>query len=84
MALAEQFVTLGAVFMGAAGSYLTSRLTDRDRLSVIDWCAGMNVVSMLMFCTSLQLDTFIDVRCGHFPLITLTGAWKTVIPCWPR
>jgi hypothetical protein len=31
MALAEQLVTVGAVLAGAAGSYLASRLTDRDR-----------------------------------------------------
>lgn len=31
MALAEQLVTVGAVLVGAGGSYLTSRLTDRDR-----------------------------------------------------
>jgi hypothetical protein len=31
VALAEQLVTVGAVLVGAAGSYLTSRLADRDR-----------------------------------------------------
>ena len=31
MALAEQLVTVGAVLAGAAGTYLASRLTDRDR-----------------------------------------------------
>jgi hypothetical protein len=31
VALAEQLVTVGAVLVGAVGSYLTSRLADRDR-----------------------------------------------------
>lgn len=31
VALAEQLVTVGAVLAGAAGTYLTSRLADRDR-----------------------------------------------------
>lgn len=31
MALVEQLVTVGAVMAGAAGSYLTTRLADRDR-----------------------------------------------------
>ncbi|HEY0536838.1 MAG TPA: hypothetical protein VGD53_00645 [Actinoallomurus sp.] len=33
MALAEQLVTVGAVLAGAAGTYLTSRLADRDRFT---------------------------------------------------
>jgi len=31
MALVEQLVTVGAVLAGAAGSYLTTRMADRDR-----------------------------------------------------
>lgn len=31
MGFGEQLITVGAVLAGAAGSYLTSRLTDRDR-----------------------------------------------------
>lgn len=31
MALVEQLVTMGAVLAGAAGTYLTTRLADRDR-----------------------------------------------------
>lgn len=31
MPLAEQLITMGAVLAGAAGSYLTTRLSDRDR-----------------------------------------------------
>ncbi|MFJ8936350.1 hypothetical protein ACIRL0_11605 [Streptomyces sp. NPDC102365] len=33
MALAEQLVTVGAVLAGAAGSYFTTRLTERDRFA---------------------------------------------------